>query len=66
MVEVEIRRVNPLFYSRLRGFKVLTYRNVNGTRTLCGSRYFDGLDGAERYKKEIEEREARKGSLEDV
>jgi len=67
MIEVEIYKMRPSIFNGFeRGYKVLQYETIAGRHELCGSRYFEGIDGAERYKKEIEEREARKGSLEDV
>ncbi len=57
MVEVEIREIKPsIFNGGERGFKVLQYETINGERWLVGSRLFEGRDGAERYKREMEKR----------
>ena len=67
MIQVEIYKLRPsIFNGFQRGYKVLQYETIAGSRILCGSRYFEGIDGAERYKEEIEDREARKGTCNDV
>ena len=55
MMEIEIREIKPsIFNGRERGFKVLQYETINGERWLVGSRLFEGKDGAEQYKRELE------------
>jgi len=67
MIEVEIKKICPSFFNRGKhGYKVLQYETIAGTRYLCGSRTFEEMYEAEWYKNKIEEREARKGLLEDV
>lgn len=45
-----------MFAGQLR-FKVLQYEEQqNGSRIYYGSRSFEGKDGAEKYKRELEER----------
>ena len=57
MMEIEIREIKPsIFNGRERGFKVLQYETINGERWLVGSRLFEGKDGAEQYKRELERR----------
>ena len=62
MIKVEIYKLCPSIFNGFeRGYKVLQYETIAGNRYLCGSRHFEGIDAAERYKAEIEEWEARNG-----
>ena len=56
MMKIEIREIKPLLFLNggQRGWKVLQYETINGDRWLVGSRLFEGKDGAEQYKRELE------------
>ncbi len=62
MIIVEIREQLAFCRSPLR-FKVVQYEQLqDGSRIYYGSRSFEGIDAAQRYKAELEDRYRKEGN----